>query len=52
MKEEDIEIVRGILYEKGDSFWKENTGLFYDIVNILNESGYDLKLKIDLSKVG
>lgn len=42
----DRDKVKAILKRKGDDFWREegNVNLFSEIVLILNNEGYDLKL--------
>jgi len=46
MNEEDRKVVRRVIKEFGDSFWREegNEFLFDEIVEMLNKAGYDLQL--------
>jgi len=46
MRERDVKRVHKVIKMKGDSFWKEesNEYLFNDILNMLNEVNYDLRL--------
>lgn len=51
MEPEEIELVKEVIRNVGDSFWTHtsngidgNWGLFAEIVEMLNEEGLDLKL--------
>jgi hypothetical protein len=53
MEKKDVKLVKGIIKEKGDSFWNDNPFnnddggnevLFDEIIEMLNEAGYDLVL--------
>ena len=58
MKQTDVDIIKTALSLYGDSFWTDkddsgadNLGLVDDVLEALGKSGYDLRLKIDLSKL-
>jgi len=46
MDKNEIEKVHEVIKERGDSFWnvEGNEELFDEVVSMLNEVGYDLKL--------
>ena len=46
MEDEEIKLVHRIIRKYGDSFWQEenNEYLFDDILSMLQQAGYDLKL--------